>query len=257
VTTGQREGSYLFKNALDSEAERLRLPERIADPRSERLLTDAGIGPGWDCAEVGAGGGSVARWMVERVGSTGSVLALDLDTALLDDLRDLPHVTVQEADLTTTPLPRETFDLVHTRNLLMHLPDRERILGELFAATRPGGMLVVEEADGFPVSAATDETFRRTVEPLTRRWQWARSLPSVMAGLGLTEMSILVDTEMPQGGTDLAAFWHHTLRTALPLLEPGTKPAEEDVAKTLEMLEDPDFWTLFMAVVCVTGRKPQ
>jgi SAM-dependent methyltransferase len=253
----QREGSYLLRNALDSEAERLRLLERIADPRTERLLTDAAIGPGWDCAELGAGGGSVARWMADQVGPTGSVLALDLDAALLDQLRDVPHVTVQEADLAFSPLPRESFDVVHTRNLLMHLPDRERILGELVAATKPGGVLVIEEADGFPVSAATDEIFRRTVEPLTRRWKWARTLPSFMAGLGFTDLDVVVETEMVQGGTDLAAFWHHTLRTALPLLEAGTEPVEEDVARTLGLLEDPLFWTPFMAVVCVTAKIPQ
>jgi SAM-dependent methyltransferase len=253
----QREGSYLLRNALDSEAERLRLLERIADPRTDRLLTEAGVGPGWDCAELGAGGGSAARWMAEQVGLTGSVLALDLDTALLGPLRDVPSVTVLEADLTTTPPPQDSFDLVHTRNLLMHLPDRERILGELVAATKTGGVLVIEEADGFPVAAATNEIFRRTVEPLTRRWKWARTLPSLMADMGLANLRVIVETEMLQGGTDLATFWHHTLRTALPLLEGGTEPAEDDVARTLEMLEDPSFWTPFMAVVCVTAKRPQ
>lgn len=252
-----RKGFYPLSNAHDSEAERLRLLERIADPRTARLLTDAGIGPGWDCAELGAGGGSVARWMAEQAGPTGSVLALDLDTALLGTFRDVPYVTVQEANLATTALPRESFDLIHSRNLLMHLPDRERILGELVAAARPGGVLVIEEADGFPVSAATDETFRRTVEPLTRRWQWARTLPSVLAGLGLIDLDVFVETEMLQGGTDLADFWHHTLRTVMPMLEPGTEPAEEDVARTLGLLGDPSFWTPFMAVVCVTARVPQ
>jgi SAM-dependent methyltransferase len=194
--------------------------------------------------------------MAERVGPTGSVLALDLDTALLDQLRNLPNVSVEEADLSSTPLPGESFDLVHTRNLLMHLPDRERILGELVAAARHGGVLVIEEADGFPVSAATDETFRATVEPLTRRWKWARTLPSFMADLGLADLRVFVETEMLQGGSDLAAFWHRTLLTALPLLEAGTGPTEEHVARTLELLEDPSFWTPFMAVICVTAKKP-
>ncbi len=253
----EREGSYLLSNALDSEAERLRLLERIADPRTKRLLADAGMRSGWDCADLGAGGGSIARWMAEQVGPTGSVLALDLDTALLCRLGNLPNVSVEEADLSSAPLPGESFDLVHTRNLLMHLPDRERILGELAASAKPGGVLVIEEADGFPVSAATDETFRATVEPLTRRWNWARTLPSLMAGLGLTNLRVFVETEMLQGGTDLAAFWHRTLRTALPLLEAGTGPAEEHVARTLGLLEDPSFWTPFMAVMCVTATKPQ
>ena len=206
-------GSYWRRNALDSEAQRLRLLERIADPRTERLLSQAGVAPGWDCAEVGAGAGSIARALARQVGSEGSVLAIDLDTTLLEDLRSLPQITVRETDLSTFTLPGESFDLVHTRNLLMHLPDRDRILQGLYQAVRPGGVLLVEEADGFPASAATNETFRRTFESLTRRWTWARSLPTLVSAQDPATMRVFVETEMLQGGSDLAAFWHHTLRT--------------------------------------------
>jgi ubiquinone/menaquinone biosynthesis C-methylase UbiE len=254
--TVRSDGVYWRRNALASEAERLRLLERIADPRTERLLSEAGVAPGWDCAELGAGAGSVARSLTQRVGPEGSVLALDRDTTLLEHLRSIPQMTVREADLATSTLPRESFDLVHTRNLLMHLPDRDRILQELFEAVRPGGVLLVEEADGFPVSAATDETFRRTFETLTRRWTWARSLPRLISAKGPEHMTVLVETDMLQGGSDLAAFWHHTLRTARTLLQ-ESEPAldDRDVDRTLELLDDRSFWTPFMAVVCVTATK--
>jgi tRNA A58 N-methylase Trm61 len=65
---------------------------------------------GWRCLEVGAGGGSVARRLGERVGATGSVLALDLDTTYLADLP--PHITVRRHDLTREQLPHGEFDLV-------------------------------------------------------------------------------------------------------------------------------------------------
>ncbi len=254
--TVRSDGEYWRRNALDSEAERLRLLERIADPRTERLLSEAGVAPGWSCAELGAGAGSVARSLARRVGPEGSVLALDLDTTLLEDLRSIPQLTVKEADLTTSVLPVESFDLVHTRNLLMHLPDRDRILEELFQAVRPGGVLLVEEADGFPASAATDETFRRTFERLTQRWTWARTLPMLVSAKAPETTSVFVETEMLQGGSDLAAFWNHTLRSARTLLQhsaPGL--ADRDVDRTLGLLDDHSFWTPFMAVVCVTATK--
>lgn len=254
--TVRSDGMYWRRNALDSEAERLRLLERIADPRTERLLSEAGVGSGWGCAELGAGAGSVARSLARRVGPEGSVLALDLDTTLLEDLRSIPQITVREADLTTSVLPVESFDLVHTRNLLMHLPGRDRILQELFQAVRPGGVLLVEEADGFPASAATNETFRRTFESLTQRWTWARTLPTRVSTQAPEAMRVFVETEMLQGGSDLAAFWHHTLRTARTLLQGSASGLEEgDVDRTLELLDDHSFWTPFMAVVCVTATK--
>jgi hypothetical protein len=69
-------------------------------------------------------------------------------------------------------------------------------------------------------------------------------------------MSVFVETEMLQGGSDLAAFWHHTLRTArTPTQESDSGVEKSDVERTLELLNDASFWTPFMAVVCVTARK--
>ncbi len=250
------DGTYWRRNALDAEVERLRLLERIADGRTIRLLEDTGITAGWRCAELGAGAGSIARWMADRIAPDGSLVVVDLDTSAIADLRDRTNVEVEEADLTEFALPRISFDLVHTRNLLMHLPERDRVLAELAASLRPGGILVVEEADGFPAEAATDERFRRTVLPLTRRWTWARTLPALVQGLGLTGLRVLVETELLQGGTDLAAFWHHTLASARPLLlESAPDLAPADLAASLALLEDRTFWSPFMAVVCVTAAQ--
>jgi trans-aconitate methyltransferase len=39
------------------------------------------------------------------------------------------------------------FDLVHARLVLVHVPDRARALATMVAALRPGGWLLVEDAD--------------------------------------------------------------------------------------------------------------
>ena len=61
------------------------------------------MGPGWRCAELGAGAGSMARWMADRVGESGSVTAIDRDTSLLKELGTRRNVTVVEDDLMTMP----------------------------------------------------------------------------------------------------------------------------------------------------------
>ena len=43
--------------------------------------------------------------------------------------------------------PGDPFDLVHARLVLVHLPDRERALAAMVGALRPGGWLLVEDAD--------------------------------------------------------------------------------------------------------------
>jgi ubiquinone/menaquinone biosynthesis C-methylase UbiE len=72
--------------AEDIERERLALLERYHDPLTSRQLDAIGVGQGWRCLDVGAGGGSVTRLLAERIGDTGSVLATDLDPRLLEPL---------------------------------------------------------------------------------------------------------------------------------------------------------------------------
>ncbi|MFZ0976038.1 MAG: hypothetical protein WAN22_27700 [Solirubrobacteraceae bacterium] len=73
----------------DVERARLRLLEEYHDPLTVTQLDAIGVGEGWRCLDVGAGGGSVTRLLADRVGSTGSVLAVDLDTSLLTDRSEL------------------------------------------------------------------------------------------------------------------------------------------------------------------------
>ena len=88
--------TYWRSNSMADEGERPRLLEELADGRTRALLERAGIDRGWRCAEVGAGAGSVARWLGDRVGPTGSVLAIDVDTTLLQPLGAGDTITVVE-----------------------------------------------------------------------------------------------------------------------------------------------------------------
>jgi trans-aconitate methyltransferase len=93
---------------------------------------------------VGAGGGSIARWLAERVGPTGIVVATDIDTRFLDG-QELPNLEVRRHDITRDALERDRFDLVHVRAVLEHLPERDAILGHLVASLKPGGWLLAED----------------------------------------------------------------------------------------------------------------
>jgi SAM-dependent methyltransferase len=133
-------------NDQDREKERLERVASLTDPATIRYLTEIGVQEGWRCAEVGAGAGSIARWLSNRVGQFGRVEAIDLDTTYLDDLV-APNLEVVQRDITTQPLQEAAYDLVHAKILLMHLPNREQVLQQLANAVKPGGYLLVEEAD--------------------------------------------------------------------------------------------------------------
>ncbi|MGH2885725.1 MAG: class I SAM-dependent methyltransferase [Solirubrobacteraceae bacterium] len=142
---------YVFsqRRSPDVERTRLRLLEEYHDPVSASQLDAIGVGEGWHCLDVGAGGGSVTRMLAERIGRAGSVLAVDLDTSLLDELAsDL--VEVRRLDLMRDQFPEAAFDLVHARLLLMFLSPRlgalERLVNAVHAdyisRSAPGGSLL-------------------------------------------------------------------------------------------------------------------
>ena len=70
---------YIFDNAASQASQRFGSLEALYDPRTLTMLEATGVGPGWQCLEVGAGGGSVAAWLAERVGASGHVLVTDID----------------------------------------------------------------------------------------------------------------------------------------------------------------------------------
>jgi SAM-dependent methyltransferase len=138
--------SQLTESTTDPEKARLENIAALTDPATIRYLEQIGVREGWVCAEVGAGAGSIARWLSNRVGNFGQVHAIDIDPSMMAGL-SAPNLEVREQDITTDPLAENTYDLVHSKILLMHLEDRERVLGQFARALKPGGFLVVEEAD--------------------------------------------------------------------------------------------------------------
>src|SRR5580693_221896 len=141
--TADARRAYAMDNASPAERDRLRLLERWADTFTTARLAALGVGPGQHCLEIGAGAGSVARWLALRTAPTGLVVATDLDPSLLEG-RDAPNLEVRRHDVTKDPLPAATFDLVHARLVLEHLPDRLEVLRHLAATLKPGGWLLVE-----------------------------------------------------------------------------------------------------------------
>jgi SAM-dependent methyltransferase len=145
--------TYVFDQAWQKERDRLGAIESLFDGSSRRLLTDLGVGAGWRCLEVGGGAGGLARWLADRVGDTGHVLATDLDTRFLEG-HGRANLDVRVHNVVTDPLDDAVFDLIHARAVLCHLPDRDQVLKRLVSALRPGGWLLIEDVDfGDPTAA--------------------------------------------------------------------------------------------------------
>ena len=142
------QSSYrIADTAASTEREQTRLLTlaRWRDPRTIRVLSELGVTQGWNCLEVGAGSGSISRWLADQVHPDGRVLSVDIDLRFHCD--PVPGMEIKQLDIVRDPLPDAAFDLVHARALLMHLPEREEVLDRFVAATAPGGWIVVEDGD--------------------------------------------------------------------------------------------------------------
>jgi SAM-dependent methyltransferase len=153
---------YLLENAGEQTARRFQELQQIFDPGSMRHIAALGITAGWRCLDVGAGNGSLASWLAECVYPSGSVLATDIDTRFLDPIR-VPGLEVQKHDIISDALPEASFDLIHTRLVLMHLASHDVALTRMITALKPGGWLLIEEFDcGYVPEGATfgDKSFK-------------------------------------------------------------------------------------------------
>jgi 2-polyprenyl-3-methyl-5-hydroxy-6-metoxy-1,4-benzoquinol methylase len=140
-----------FASGSKEEFERTRIMlfESAYDPNTIRQLQAIGVTDGWKCLEVGAGGGSIARWLAMVVGPSGKVVATDLSTRLLEQL-PMQNIEVRQHNILTDQLESGLYDLVHARAVLMHLGEPEKALEKMAKSLRPGGWLFIEDGDGGP-----------------------------------------------------------------------------------------------------------
>jgi SAM-dependent methyltransferase len=140
------DSGYLLDNAETEAGQRFDALAELFDASTFRRLAATGLGPGWRVWEVGAGGSSVASWLASQVGPAGRVLATDIDTSWTLG-GGAGGYDVLRHDVGAQPPPAGPFDLVHARLVLVHVAARGQALASMVSALRPGGWVVVEDAD--------------------------------------------------------------------------------------------------------------
>jgi SAM-dependent methyltransferase len=116
-------------------------------------LDRLGVGLGWRCADVGAGGGDVSVALAEIVGLTGRIYAVDSDPLARDEVAKAAAAHSQVLAITQAGedlLLPELVDLAFCRFLLLHVVDPSVVLHRMAAVVRPGGWVVAQE----PITSA-------------------------------------------------------------------------------------------------------
>ncbi|MFN2609288.1 MAG: trans-aconitate 2-methyltransferase [Actinomycetota bacterium] len=255
--------TYVFDNSWEKERDRLATLEQIWDPGSIRVLDALGVADGWRCLEVGGGGGSMTGWLSERTGPTGHVVATDIDTRFLDAL-DLPNVEVHRHDISKDQIVWEGFDLIHSRAVIEHLPEKLSALRKLYAALKPGGWMVIEDFDwlsgNFPTGDSKtffkiNEAVFTLMEAAGYQKDYGRRLPADLAEIGLTDLGAEGRNLYVQGGSrQIGFYWLALERFRHGLVGSGLLTEEEIDEAQAEMM-DPASGSITPVVVTAWGRK--
>lgn len=262
--------TYIFDQGWQKERDRLVGMESLFDSSSKQRLADLGVGEGWHCLEVGFGAGGIALWLAGQVGSTGRVVATDLDPRFLDG-HGRANLEVRKHDILTDPLEEAAFDLAHARAVLEHLPDRQRALERMISAVRPGGWLVLEAVDFGGVMAAAMAHYVDPPEHAPLAERTVRAVEAVAATVGadanfgarlirtLTNAGLVniageARTPLVAGGTESWSpgttehLAEHMVRTGLVTVS--------DIESVLAMHADPSCHYAPSPMVTAWGQRP-
>jgi len=260
------EDTYIFDTASELGLQHMRLLESMLDAPTTAFLDELDIRPGQRCLDLGAGGGSITRWLAERTGPEGTVVAVDTDT---DHLTDQPGVEIHRRDINDGLPVDGPFDVIHARLLLLHLPRREVVFKTLLEALAPGGWLVLGEFSGTPLHAlaapshADAELFER-IQRLSLEvvapargidLGWADRVEDHMVAAGLVEIDSLEWSRTTPGGSAGCLLHGNLNEQAAPLLrEAGA--SDDELQRYRRLMEDPAFRAWFYRFVSIRGRRP-
>jgi len=258
--------TYVFEqNADDAERERLSHFAAFLDAYTARRLDHGGIAPGWRCLEIGAGQGSVATMLADRVGPSGAVVATDID---LRFLRGLPgNVEVRRHDIETDALGDTLYDFIHCRAVLMWLREPGKALRRIFSALKPGGRLLAEELDwglcdfGGHADAgwATNYMhglFKRHEAAGIRHPYFGRTLPAHVASAGFANLEGDLAAAVAAEGNSALEVIRLTVRALrAPSISLGESPVDLD--RLDAVLANPQIIAVGITSVGVGGWKQE
>jgi SAM-dependent methyltransferase len=220
------------------------------------------------CLEAGAGSGSIAVWLAEQVGPVGQVWATDIQPVHIPyraNLRVVGH------DLRSEPLPAKDLDLIHTRMVLGHLPERDAVLERLVEALAPGGVLLVEEWNtttsiGGVLHAPTPELAEAYTRYTRLRndiftaagtcGEFAAGLHARLIDAGLTDVNTVVHAQSWTGGSPGSRHARATLLQFRPRLH-QLGMTDTDIDQLAVLLDDPDLDVMSFPLVSTAARAPE
>jgi ubiquinone/menaquinone biosynthesis C-methylase UbiE len=155
------------------ELERLGFQHEVWGGVTRAFLDRIGVSRGARCLDLGCGPGFVVEDLRARVGSTGSVVALDESPLWIEHLtgvlreRGIENVELVRSRIQDAELAPSSFDFIFSRWVFSFLPQPAAVVKKLARALKPGGVFAIEDYNHegisiFPESRGLDAVVRAT-----------------------------------------------------------------------------------------------
>lgn len=256
---------YVFHAAEEPrELARLQMLERIFDPGTQRRLLTAGLATGWHCLEVGAGAGSIVRWLEQRVGPSGKVVALDTDPRFLRGSGS-STIEILQGDVCHMDLPPAAFDLVHARNVMIHIVDYQAAFARMVRCLKPGGWVVIEEPDfqaarAVAVPEGARAAFGRVTAAIERMFTslgmdhaLGAKLPVLFQRHHVSQLTVEHEGHLSAGGGPIAELMKLSAEQLRSKYVATGLVTDGDIDDYCRLADDPEAWSIYYATVAVTG----
>lgn len=138
--------------------------------------------------DLGCGSGGISLHLAKEF-SAGAVVGLDIEAPVIEEARARSmaaglsdRVTFVQAEPGPLPFEAESFDLVFSKDAMIHIADKETLFADIFRVLKPGGILAASdwlishdgvpsddmraylEAEGLSFGMASPERYRKAME---------------------------------------------------------------------------------------------
>ena len=166
-------------------------------------------------------------------------------------------------DMLVDDFPPDSFDVVHARAVLEHVPAREHALDRIAEWLAPEGALVLVDCASYPIYSSSHEAFRDAmkawVDVIGRTgtdYDLTRTFPEPLQLHGYRDIGAAAIAPVLQGGTPIANFWSLTLETLRPRIIDAGLVSDAVLDEARRLLADEQFWDLGAGWIAAWGKRP-
>jgi SAM-dependent methyltransferase len=208
---------------------------------------------------VGAGGGSILRWLGERVGVDGHVVGVDKNTTYIQRFTMHPYEIIEGDALDVSR--SAFFDLIHCRYVLIHNRSAANLLDHLASLLKPGGRLVVEEPD-FESAQWIDDRYQVAGGRVNRAIRsmfsgmsldpgYGKRMPWSISRLGLTVKHVENVAHLEPGAGPVAMVMADSAEALRDRYVSTSEATSEDIDRYIAGARDPGSWAIYYSTIRV------